>query len=278
MDFLFRLGFSRQLAELELSSILGYQPQKISDDQYLVSLSNLPRLNEVANRLGGLIEAEYADSHKIVWRHSARYWYQQDRNKPYADPRKGLLPPKIARQLVNIAIGTEIDPDRILLDPFCGSGTILLEAAHLGLKVIGTEIDDAQLSGAKKNLDWGHAKCELVKADATGLDKRLKSKVDYIVTEPFMGKTRFKPGEQKNIAKGLHKLYLGALKNWLKILNPKGRVVMFFPIFQSDTKQIITSNVVDQPALSGYNVLARNIIYSQPRAQVKRETIILEKK
>lgn len=278
MDFIFKTGFSGQLAALELSSALGSIPQKISDQEYLVSLPGMPALNQLANRLGGLVEVVFADTKKLVWRHSAKYWQKVDTNKPYANPRKGLLPPKIARQLVNIAVGPQIEPRKVLLDPFCGSGTVLLEAAHLGLSVVGADLDLEQLRGARANLKWAKIEGQIIKADATDLSSVLERKVDYIVTEPFMGKPQFDAANAENIARGLAKLYLGALKEWLKILNPGGKVVMIFPIFQTGKGKIATGDIVDHSSLSGYNVLARNIQYSQPKARVVREIIVLEKK
>lgn len=278
MEFIFKLGFSGRLAELELASVLGFAPETKGSGEFLVELPNLPSLNSTANRMGGLIEVRFADSGKVVWRHSARYWQKMDRGKPYLVPSKGLLPPKIARQMVNLAIGKELDPNKSLLDPFCGSGTILMEAAHLGLRVVGADIDKQQLAGSEKNLEWVKAKYKLVFADAANISQHLNESVDFIVTEPFMGKTKFQVDEIDNITKGLSKLYLGALKDWQKILAPEGIVVMAFPVFNPKRKKIVTGDIVDHPSLSGYNVRVRGIFYSQPHAQIEREIIVLEKK
>jgi tRNA G10 N-methylase Trm11 len=277
MEFIFKLGFSGKLAELELASVLGYSPIKISESEYKLSLSGIKELNKVANRLGGLISVTYADSGKIAWRHSSKYWKRMDRGKPYVSARKGLLPPKIARQMVNIAIGPEINPNKILVDPFCGSGTILLEASSLGLKVVGADQDKKQLAGAEKNLRWAGYNFKLILTDATKISDHLQT-ADYFVSEPFMGKTRYSPLEIGNIAKGLSKLYLGALKNWHKVLKPGGRVVMTFPIFTNLKNKVVTGDIVDHSSLSGYNIVARDIYYSRPNAQITREIIILEKK
>jgi tRNA G10 N-methylase Trm11 len=134
-----------------------------------------------------------------------------------------------------------------------------------------------QLAGAEKNLNWAKAKFKLVLADATKVSKYVDH-ADYIVTEPFMGKLRYQPAEIENITRGLEKLYLGALKDWQKILTPGGKIVMVFPIFSSTRGRIITGDIVDHNSLSGYNVLARGIKYSRPEALIEREIITLEKK
>lgn len=278
MDYIFKLGFSGKLAELELASVLGYKPKAISESEFLVTLPDLTTLNQIANRLGGLVEVVFADTQKPVWHHSARYWQRVDRDKPFTSPGRGMLPPKIARQMLNLAIGPQLENDKVLLDPFCGSGTILLEGATLGLKVIGADLDRRQLAGAEKNLNWAKAQFKLVLADAVQISQYLDKQVDYIVTEPFMGKTKYRPEEITNITKGLSKLYLGALKNWQKVLASGGKVVMAFPIYRQNEKRFVTGDIVDHKLLSGYNVLARGIIYSRPGAQIEREIIILEKK
>ena len=110
MNFVFRLGFSEDLALAELTSVLGATPGKVGDHQYQASLEGgLSQMNYLANRLGGLVEVA-DDSGKQVWRHSAKAWFKRDRAKPYSDRHKGLLPPKIARILVNLALGGH-DPE-----------------------------------------------------------------------------------------------------------------------------------------------------------------------
>ncbi|MBQ6438364.1 hypothetical protein IJJ12_03200, partial [bacterium] len=51
-------------------------------------------------------------------------WTLRDRAKPYADHRKGMLPPKLARIMVNLALGEQVLADKpafSLYDPFCGT-------------------------------------------------------------------------------------------------------------------------------------------------------------
>ncbi len=276
MDFVFRLGFHEELALLELSSVLGFVPKKLKPGEYQVNLPGLDDLNSLANRLGGLVEVTFGDTGKIVWKHSARSWFKRDRLKPFADARKGLLPPKVARMLVNIALGQNIN-QQTLLDPFCGSGTILLEAGLLGARVIGSDLDRKQLAGAEKNLKWAGLPVNLILADAVKISDFIKDPVDCIVTEPFMGRPNPTPAQIPNVARGLEKLYLGCFKNWQKILQPGGKIVIVLPLFQVGEKAVHTADVVDAPHFVGYNLVTRGIIYSRPGATVRREVVILQK-
>lgn len=75
-----------------------------------------------------------------------------DRGIPAANARSGMLPPKLARMMVNCAIGDM--KDVAVYDPFCGNGRILLEAALQGYTVIGRDIDTSKVEASIKNLDW----------------------------------------------------------------------------------------------------------------------------
>jgi tRNA G10 N-methylase Trm11 len=84
-------------------------------------------------------------------------WTNRDRNKPYADRKKGMLPPKVARMMVNIAFGLWQQKNTtkpLLYDPFCGTGTVLLEAGMRGLDVYGSDIDQKAVFGSRDNLEW----------------------------------------------------------------------------------------------------------------------------
>ncbi len=278
MDFVFHLGFNEELAKLELESVLGKTVTKISPRKYLVTLENFSDLNTAAHRLGGLVEVRTKSSNKLVWRHQAKEWYKRDRLKPFADGKKGMLPPKIARIMVNLAVGQNFSPDQTLLDPFCGSGNILMEAGMLKLKLLGTDIDIQQLEGTRKNLNWlGIKDFNLLNIDATQISKHLDNQVDYIATEPFMGKPNLRLDRIKDAAKGLHKLYLGSLKNWLSILKPSGIICMVFPIFTDNKKIYQLSSVIDDKSLVGYNIKTRGLIYSRPQSSLEREIVVLKK-
>ncbi len=276
MDFVFKLGFNEELSLLELSSITGKQPEKVGEHQYKLSLIGLSQMNYLANRMGGLVEVFNIDG-KSIWRHSPKSWIRRDREKPYYDRRKGLLPPKVARILVNLAVGTDEPQGKVLLDPFCGSGTILMEASMINLSLIGGDLDLVQLDGARKNLDWLGFKAELFHADAVKISLQIRGKIDYIVTEPFMGKVTTRPDRLPDLARGLKKLYLGCLKDWNKILSPGGKIVMVFPVFEYRSNNYPTSGVVDDKRLLDYNIKTRGLMYFRPEARVKREIVILQK-
>lgn len=78
-------------------------------------------------------------------------WSSRDYGKPFRDPRAGMLPPKLARIMVNLA---QAPAGGVILDPFCGSGTVLMESAVLGYQAIGADASPAMVAGARENMRW----------------------------------------------------------------------------------------------------------------------------
>lgn len=211
---------------------------------------------------------------KTIWVHNYEHWIKKDRHMPHVDPRAGMLPPKIARSMVNLV---PFNPEgRTLIDPFCGSGRVLIEAGELGYKVAGTDIIAKQVQETKENLQSMNIEGQIEVLDATHLSSKFRN-IDAVVTEPFLGKSNFRPDEIRYIVPGLEKLYLGCLKDWLKVLKPGGFVVMVFPWFNDGKKVYKTSEIIDGKLKLSYNHVKRGIFYSRPEADVKREIVILQK-
>jgi len=68
--------------------------------------------------------------------------------RPFFAP--GVLKPKIARALVNLC---RIKPAECLVDPFVGTGGVLLEAGLMGIRVIGLDVQEKMVAGASRNLE-----------------------------------------------------------------------------------------------------------------------------
>jgi len=222
---------------------------------------------------------------KTVWIYDAEDWVSRDRSKPYRDIKRGMLPPKVARIMVNLA--TEGKADLTLADPFCGTGTILSEAIMIGCNVIGSDTNQGAIPGTKSNLEWilstpglTPRTYNLAIVDATHFHEAFPA-VDAVATEPYMGPLLDERNPSslekiKNIAKGLDKLYRGAFKSFALALSSGGRVVMSIPSFNVYNR-IIPTISIDTLTSLGYNHLA-TVPYAKPGAAVVRNITILEKK
>lgn len=204
-------------------------------------------------------------------------WSERDRGKPYADRKKGLLPPKVARMMVNIALGKSIQPDLgLLYDPFCGSGTVLMEGRTLGLYVIGSDLDEAAIAGTRENIQWQNSQepalpeVQLQAADVTRAQWPQGS-VQWIVTEPFLGKLKPGSAEVANVFRGLQKLYWGAFRHWTSLLKPNADVVMVFPAVQTDKTRYSLKDLIDKLGTLGYTIVSGPWSYHRPDAVTERE-------
>lgn len=220
------------------------------------------------------LDKENSQVWKTIWVHDFEHWIKKDRYMPHIDPHAGMLPPKIARSMVNLV---PLEPkDKTLIDPFCGSGRVLVEAVEVGYKIGGGDIVANQAHDTVENLQSMNMPGQIEVLDATHLSTKF-SGIDAIVTEPFMGKSNFRPDEIRYIVPGLEKLYIGCLKDWFKVLKPGGFIVMVFPWFDDGKKVYKTSEIIDGKLKLSYNPLKRGILYSRPDANVKREIVVLQK-
>ncbi len=246
-------------------------------------------ITEHEDDLIDLMVVEYENNHlllKTIAAQNIDEWVNRDRKKPYVEGHKGMLPPKLARVMVNIALGhlaADKENSPVLYDPFCGTGTVLIEALLRGCSVIGTDLDHEAVAGSLENLYWLEDQYQqkfsyqVFQSDVAHVDQRnWQTKVDLIVTEPFLGKPNPKDKELKNIYKGLTSLYLGAFKAWSQILNPGAVIVVVFPFVETKNYRYDLRDLIDKLAKYGYTPLVKSIEYYRDRARVKRELMIFK--
>lgn len=136
-------------------------------------------------------------------------------NRPFFSPIS--LHPKIARSIVNLST---IKKGQVLIDPFCGTGGIILEAGLIGVNVIGSDIEKKMIDGCRITLN--HYKIEnykLFNSDIGDIHKHIKP-VDAVVTDLPYGKSTTTKGEEKN------QLYQRAFENISNILKNNCKAVI----------------------------------------------------
>jgi tRNA (guanine10-N2)-dimethyltransferase len=110
------------------------------------------------------------------------YSERRPRKKPFFHP--SAMPSKLARCMVNLARARMND---ILIDPFCGTGSVMIEASFVGCRVLGLDIQRRMAEGCRKNLEHFKVVPEgLVVADSMRLPL---SHVDCMVTDPPYGRS-----------------------------------------------------------------------------------------
>ncbi|MBU2081376.1 methyltransferase domain-containing protein [Patescibacteria group bacterium] len=218
----------------------------------------------------------------------------RDYGRPARDDLSGMIPPKLAQIMINLA---NINPDKTILDPFCGSGTILTEAMLMGYKnLIGLDISEKAINATKININWiknnyqlSITNYKLFNTSAMQISKYVQPKsIDAIITEPYLGPQRGKI-EIKQVLEELNNLYSKALIEFDKILKSDGCIVMIWPIFCLHQKQnhinplLNNFKIINPLPLELFNnkkikLTDRNtIIYGRPNQIVWREIVVLKK-
>jgi SAM-dependent methyltransferase len=143
----------------------------------------------------------------------------RDRGRPKRDARVGMLPPKLAQIIINLASNhaapnkpplspdnptvTSTDGDTApaadaprpprILDPFCGTGVLLQEALLMGYDAYGTDLEQRMVDYTGENLDWldskfglGQVQMLIEPGDAT--KHSWQPPIDQVATETYLGR------------------------------------------------------------------------------------------
>lgn len=153
---------------------------------------------------------------------------QFEARKPHLRPffSPGVIMPKFARALVNLS---GIKDKELFLDPFCGTGGILIEAGLIGARLIGIDVQEKMVRGAEENLDAYGLNGDLIIGDASKIPLQDNS-VDAIVTDMPYGRSSLISGSGYFTAESragfLKNLYQNALNEIHRVLKARGKVVV----------------------------------------------------
>jgi tRNA G10 N-methylase Trm11 len=231
----------------------------------------------------------------------------RDQKRPYRDAKVGMLPPKLAQTIINLAVGpferelvcnTPVAPagrqsktSTTVLDPFCGSGVILQEASLMDLDAYGTDLSPLMVDYSAKNLKWlennfryYNKKPKFEAADATSY--KWPHSFDTIATEAYLGK----PLSSQPSADLLDKISIECdliiekfLKNLASQTKPGFRLCVAIPAWKIN-KGFLHLRTLDKLSDLGYNRLKfvhvsnDELIYHRPDQIVARELVVLERK
>ncbi len=212
---------------------------------------------------------------------------KRDFSRPKRDTVVGMLPPKLAQMMLNLAKAT---PGRTVLDPFCGTGVVLMEAALKRTNIEGSDIDPKMIEYTKENLEWLSKEYgieidmkELVCTDAT---THKWHHVDCVVSETYLGRPlSYQPKSEalEQIVDECNALVTKFLNNLRPQLGPESRCCIAVPAWNSP-KGLVHLPVVGQLDSLGYRrveFLHTNfdqLVYRRPDQIVARELLVLTPK
>jgi len=223
---------------------------------------------------------------------------QRDFGIPEADAVSGMLPPKLAQTMLNLALAGKKPEEVLVYDPFCGNGRVLVEYAEMGGKAFGSDLMAEKVAASQRNLEWmfqNEAAAirpeDLVwtmdatspEAPTTFLTKKGKDIRPFvIVAEPYLGRPLRGPLRAHEIddwVKPLERLYMDFLATWMKQARadkPRS-IILIFPEAKVQQGRPISlfANLFDRLGKLGYSA-ERLSHYARPDAVVGRDIVLLK--
>jgi len=235
---------------------------------------------------------------------------ERDMGKPFRDTQTGLLPPKLAQVMLNLAFLTlPLDPptpgktkkkdgsvwEKITVwDPFCGSGVIALEAVLRRAHILASDKTEKAVKGCIENIKWMRNREKTPKAVTHHIWKQnalkpceLARNPSVIVTETSLGPPLKKAPTKKDVAsliRDAEKLELGFFENIAKVV-PETPVICSFPVYitKDGTKHFLPK-VLGKIEKLGYRLTCvsnphikatdrHSLLYLRPDQYVGREIL-----
>lgn len=220
---------------------------------------------------------------------------KRDQARPARDAFVGMLPPKLAQILINLA--TAGAKSGTVLDPFCGTGVILQESILMGYSAYGTDLSEKMIQYSQKNLDWIASRTpRLQKSNAPRLyleagdatDHQWKAaKPDYIASEIYLGHPLSAPPAEiklKQLQQDAKMLLVGFLKNIGSQISAGTQLALAIPAWKRPDGSYSGVNILDEIDKLGYNAIKYryasydDLLYYREDQIVARQIIVLRKK
>lgn len=174
---------------------------------------------------------------------------RRPRKRPFFHPE--ALDPKLSRVFVNLARARK---EKLLVDPFCGTGSILLEGGIIGVKVLGLDVRRDMVEGCLKNLKaYNVNPVGVIRADATKPPLR---RADSIATDPPYGRA------STTLGRSVKELVYEFTSVWAEVLPQKSHICYAIPhtIDYTETFPKREYKLKELYTLRVHKSLSRNII------------------
>lgn len=236
---------------------------------------------------------------------------RRDQGRPKRDSKVGMLPPKLAQIIINLAVG-RLPEDKLesicdipaeqeipltllnqsVLDPFCGTGVILQEAALMGYYPYGTDIEQRMVDYAEQNLSWlltdhnsrlHSIDFRLEQADATTGTWR---EVDFVASETYLGRPFSalpSPAIVEQTAADCNQIIKKFLQNIHGQVASGTRFCLAVPAWQVKPGQFRRLPLIDRISDLGYNLVSfehagiDELTYYRQGQTVARQLLVITK-
>jgi tRNA G10 N-methylase Trm11 len=230
---------------------------------------------------------------------------ERDRGRPKRDAFVGMLPPKLAQIIVNLAVG-DANPlyGPVVLDPFCGTGVVLQEAKLMGFDIYGSDLQTRMVDYTDKNLMWlldqpyshvrrpenalndpGWRYYRLEVGDAT--THQWKPMPQFVACETYLGHPLSQwptPEKLREIVGTCNVIIEKFMRNIGTQLKPGARLCLALPAWKNPNGHFTHLPLLDHLGDLGYNQVsfvqsnASELMYFRPDQIVARELLVITRK
>jgi tRNA G10 N-methylase Trm11 len=213
---------------------------------------------------------------------------KRDQERPKRDAFVGMLPPKLAQMMINLAHPAQ---NSRILDPFCGTGVILQEAALMNYQVYGTDLSDKMIDFSKANLEWLRAshhvdvKSSIHQGDA--MTTSWQQPLDAVIGESYLGQPFSAPPSLSKLAevrRNCDHIISSFLKNLASQIQPGTPLCIAVPAWKDTNSTFTHLPLIGQLNSLGYervafkNIVDKDLLYYREDQVVARELLVLTKK
>lgn len=254
---------------------------------------------------------------------------KRDQARPKRDAFVGMLPPKLAQIMINLATGQMVDgkwymvngrepisennttkdtppgtklqplpntkyqlpsttPNPVILDPFCGTGVILQEAALMGFSVYGTDLSEKMVQYCDDNLNWladtHHIKFDYYLDKGDAMTTKWRQPIDAVVCESYLGQPFSappSPAKLTEVVENCNHIITEFLRNLRDQIEPGTPVCIAIPAWRDKSGNFTHLPIVSNVARYGYkphefmNVSQNDMLYFRADQVVARELLVL---
>jgi tRNA G10 N-methylase Trm11 len=218
---------------------------------------------------------------------------RRDQNRPKRDAFVGMLPPKLAQIIVNLAVGelntdSTKQPPLTVLDPFCGTGVILQESALMGFKPYGTDLADKMIDFSRINLEWladdFHTSKNWRLAPRDAMTAKWQAPVDAIASEAYLGQPFSAPpttGKLTEVRGNCNHIISGFLENIAPQIKAGTPICLAIPAWRDNHGNFTHLPLINNLAKLGYQrrefttVKPEQLLYYRENQIVARELLVL---
>jgi tRNA (guanine10-N2)-dimethyltransferase len=214
----------------------------------------------------------------------------RDRSRPKRDARVGMLPPKLAQIIINLA-AANVQPTEstTVLDPFCGTGVVLQEALLMGYSAYGTDLEPRMIEYSRKNIDWA---IDTLKLQTTTVALEVGDATTHnwtptpavVAGETYLGRPftdRPAPEVLAQTIGDVNLILKKFLQNIRAQLTPGSRLCLGVPAWQISPDRFKHLPIIDSLEEMGYNrvsfehVRDDQLLYYRENQVVARQLLVL---